>query len=368
MRKKIVISLLLVFCIFASNGGVLINANADKSFLAKKKTDSYTIVVDTSNQQVRTYKTVSGVQYLVKKFICSTGAPATPTPHGTFYMGSFRNSFGYFTKFDCWAQYMMQISGDILFHSVLYSKRDTNTLIYSSLYNLGKAVSHGCVRLRPEDAKWIWNHSAAGTKIIVGNYVASAAKESIKSCPVSVSLNRKKVSVKYGKKITLKVKLKRKPGAGTLVKNVFWKSDKKSIAVVDSKGVITPKGIGKTVITASAVGGKKATCTVTVLYADVTAIKVSPLQLKLTVGQSQKLKVNLKPGKTNPKLIYTSLDKEVAVVDGKGKVTAVSAGETVIEVRAANGKKASCKVVVDPLPDPDPEPTTPIMPLATPVI
>ena len=37
----------------------------------------------------------------------------------------------------------------------------------NSYRNLGRATSHGCVRLTVPDAKWIYENIAPGTKIIV---------------------------------------------------------------------------------------------------------------------------------------------------------------------------------------------------------
>ena len=73
----------------------------------------------------------------------------------------------YFKKFDCWAQYAYRINGPYLFHSVLYSEKDTATLRQSSVNNLGRRASHGCVRLSVEDAKWIYNNCPAGTTVKV---------------------------------------------------------------------------------------------------------------------------------------------------------------------------------------------------------
>ena len=73
----------------------------------------------------------------------------------------------YFQKFKCWAQYAYRIDGPILFHSVLYSEKDESTLRKGSVYALGSRASHGCIRLKVEDAKWIYNNCPAGTTVVV---------------------------------------------------------------------------------------------------------------------------------------------------------------------------------------------------------
>lgn len=70
-----------------------------------------------------------------------------------------------------------------------------------------------------------------------------------------ISLNRTKGTVTVGKQLKLKVK-------GT-TKKVTWKSQKKKIATVSKKGVVTGLKAGKTNITAK-VAGKKLVCKVTV--------------------------------------------------------------------------------------------------------
>lgn len=130
---------------------------------AQKASVTYTLRIDTINQVVSAY-TSGGV--LKRQMICSTGTDEDATPLGTFSTGS-QYRWGFFTKFDCWAQYWTRINGPILFHSVLYQKKDEATLIKSSVNNLGKRASHGCVRLRVADAKWINDNCPRGTKTII---------------------------------------------------------------------------------------------------------------------------------------------------------------------------------------------------------
>ncbi len=129
----------------------------------------YYLIVDVSDQRVYVYAYHDGkYDKRVKTFKCSTGLSSSPTPLGTYQDGTGPgNRWHYFKKFNCWAQYAYYIEGDVLFHSVLYSKRDTRTLSTGSLYNLGSRASHGCVRLQVKDAKWIWTNCSAGTTVKV---------------------------------------------------------------------------------------------------------------------------------------------------------------------------------------------------------
>ena len=136
---------------------------------ALKALKPYVLKISTEKQRVYAYGLDANNEYtvLVRTMKCSTGKNETPTPKGTF-----QNSTGpgarwhYFKKFDCWAQYAYYIQGDIMFHSVLYNQKD-GPVTQSSVNNLGRKASHGCVRLSVEDAKWVWNNCPRNTKIVV---------------------------------------------------------------------------------------------------------------------------------------------------------------------------------------------------------
>ena len=129
----------------------------------------YMIKVSIADQRVYVYVPDENDNYtvLVQKFVCSTGTKAHPTPKGTFKNTGRGAEWHYFTKFDCWARYAWYVDGDIMIHSVLYSKQDVNTLRSGSVSALGSRASHGCIRLAVEDARWIWEHCSSGTTVVV---------------------------------------------------------------------------------------------------------------------------------------------------------------------------------------------------------
>lgn len=136
---------------------------------AKKALKPYVLKISTEKQRVYAYAPDANGEYteLVRTMKCSTGKNATPTPKGTFQNGTGPGArWHYFKKFKCWAQYAYYIDGDIMFHSVLYNQKD-GPVTQSSVNNLGRKASHGCVRLSVEDAKWIYTHCPRNTKIIV---------------------------------------------------------------------------------------------------------------------------------------------------------------------------------------------------------
>ena len=136
---------------------------------AKKALKPYILKVSTGDQRVYAYGLDDNNEYtvLVRTMKCSTGKNATPTPKGTFQATTGPGArWHYFKKYTCWAQYAYYIEGDIMFHSVLYNEKN-GPVTQSSVNNLGRKASHGCVRLAVEDAKWIWNNCPKGTQVTV---------------------------------------------------------------------------------------------------------------------------------------------------------------------------------------------------------
>lgn len=100
----------------------------------------------------------------VKAMLCSTGAD---TPTGTFKTPEkyrWRLLMG-----DVWGQYSTRIVRGVLFHSVWYYAKNEATMSNHQYNNLGKMVSHGCVRVNVEDAKWIYDNCPLGTTVVIYN-------------------------------------------------------------------------------------------------------------------------------------------------------------------------------------------------------
>ena len=122
---------------------------------------SYYVVVDTENCRTFTFKGSAGnwVPYLLWK--CSPGKPSTPTVKGTYSITGRGYSFSGETDYTCY--YYTQFYGNYLFHSVLYYK-GTMTIRNGTL---GKQLSHGCVRLSIENAKWFYDNLGNGSKVYI---------------------------------------------------------------------------------------------------------------------------------------------------------------------------------------------------------
>lgn len=127
----------------------------------------YKIIVDIATQQVGILAwDGSGFNTPVKLMKCSTGKDKTPTPTGTFQSyGRLSGEWFYFEEFNCYAKWAYGIIGDIFFHSVVYNSN--KKLNQSSVNNLGRKASHGCIRLSVEDVKWIYDNCPYGTTVVI---------------------------------------------------------------------------------------------------------------------------------------------------------------------------------------------------------
>ena len=142
-----------------------------------------------------------------------------------------------------------------------------------------------------------------------------------------------KVSQVYvGKKATIKVTKTKVTG------KVTFKSSNKKVATVNSKGVITGKKAGKTVITVK-VGKYTKKLTVKVKKPSFKLVKSSA---KLKKGKKTTIKVKAAPVS---KVTYKTSNKKVATVNSKGVVTAKKKGTAKITVKC-NGITRTFKVTV----------------------
>ena len=132
--------------------------------------DKFYTVVDLTNQAVFVYEKDEAGEYtvLVREMICSSGIEdGYRSPRGTFKMGEDYKRFAFFVHYNCYAQYWSQIRGRIYFHSVPYSERDDRYLIEEEFWLLGQPASHGCIRLLPDDAQWVYLYLCPGSTVTI---------------------------------------------------------------------------------------------------------------------------------------------------------------------------------------------------------
>jgi lipoprotein-anchoring transpeptidase ErfK/SrfK len=121
---------------------------------------NYYINVDLSNQRVNIFTKSDGKWILDRSFICSTGKASTPTVKGDFTIKDKGPMFRAGSNTIC--NYYTRFYGNYLFHTVLL---DNNENIQDG--RLGTPLSHGCIRLAIDDAKYIYTSIPYGTNVSI---------------------------------------------------------------------------------------------------------------------------------------------------------------------------------------------------------
>ena len=133
---------------------------------ASAKGGKYWLKVNTKANVVNVYKKSNGKWKPYKVMLCSCGRNGTPTPKGSYKLK--KKWRWHMLMGGVYGQYVTQINGNYLFHSVLYTGYKKSSKCSRYAYNrLGKKASHGCVRLATMDAKWIYKNCKRGTKVTV---------------------------------------------------------------------------------------------------------------------------------------------------------------------------------------------------------
>ena len=113
------------------------------------------IAVDRSTHKVGVFKGSANNWSLQYYWSCVTGAPDTPTITGTYRTTGFKRTA---LSTDSRARWCTQIWGEYFFHTILASDNE-----------LGKSLSHGCLRMSYPSAQWIYNNIYSGTTVAIYN-------------------------------------------------------------------------------------------------------------------------------------------------------------------------------------------------------
>lgn len=118
------------------------------------------IITDLKNKYTYIFKKDNGGWNQIYKWKSTVGKPTTPTIKGRFYINGRKPSFGtdeYLVK------YATRIKDGYYYHSILYD----STGKYIKDARLGQELSHGCIRLETNNAKWIYENILDTTTIII---------------------------------------------------------------------------------------------------------------------------------------------------------------------------------------------------------
>ena len=158
----------------------------------------------------------------------------------------------------------------------------------------------------------------------------------------SISFDKESVSIGIGEVLSFAALI---PGGTNLdYHSIQWASSDESIARVSSGGVIG-KSAGTAVITAT-VGGKSASCVVTVSFIPVSSVSLDRSTLSLGRFSSKTLKATVSPSNATVQTVtWSSSDVSVATVSLYGVVSAIKIGTATITATVGE-KNSSCVVTV----------------------
>ena len=245
----------------------------------------------------------------------------------------------------------------------------TSITIPSSVNNIGEFTFHNCELLSKLTCNALTPPSLGyaafyGTQYESGTlYVPASAISAYKTtsgwkkwknilpiedttnAPTNISFANESEKIIVGKTIKLETTITPENATN---KTITWTSTNTDVATVSSEGIVTAKGAGTTIITATTNNGKTAKCTITVEQ-PVTAIALSDATTSLWVGKTKTLTATITPRtSSNTAVNWSSSDENVATVSSDGIVTANSEGTCIITCTAADGygTKSICEVTV----------------------
>lgn len=146
----------------ATTDGTLDYSKATKEgFVDLRGYDSqtdYLVWVSRYTQKVIVFQGKKGDWEVIRTFPCSSGANNTPTPEGIYTINArtTRWNFSYY-----YVDNVSIFSGGHAFHSILI---DYSGSVYDG--RVGIPLSHGCVRMLPDDCRYIYN-LPMGTRVII---------------------------------------------------------------------------------------------------------------------------------------------------------------------------------------------------------
>lgn len=125
----------------------------------KSPTD-YLLVTDLKNKYTYVFKKDNNIWINLYKWKCTVGKSSTPTISGIFYINGRKSYFG---TDDYSVKYATRIKDGYYYHSILYDS--TGSYVIDG--RVGKALSHGCIRLELYNAKWIYDNILDTTTTVI---------------------------------------------------------------------------------------------------------------------------------------------------------------------------------------------------------
>ena len=173
MRFKRILSLMLIIILAWTCLGTSALAEYDKP---------YYIDVDITNQIVTVYNTADNT--VAMQSLCSTGTVGHETPQGVFYLPAKdrddeRSEWYNFYALGVYAKWATRILNGYLFHSIPCRRASLDSVVEKYVDQFGMPASHGCIRMRVEDAEFIAKNCLRGTRVTI--YESGLLDEDLRS-------------------------------------------------------------------------------------------------------------------------------------------------------------------------------------------
>ncbi|MDE6317604.1 MAG: Ig-like domain-containing protein [Muribaculaceae bacterium] len=203
------------------------------------------------------------------------------------------------------------------------------------------------------------NESGVVTAISVGEAMITATNSAGQTAEItitviptpveSIELNRytAQLKVQEGFRLTANVL----PATAT-DKSIVWNTSDPNIVEVDSDGNVLAVGLGNAIITCEAQDGSEVTaqCRVTVTETSTQSVTITADgETTLKATETVQLTATVLPATaTDKSIIWQSDNTDIAEVDSRGLVTAISVGEATITATNSGGQTASISITVIP--------------------
>lgn len=121
----------------------------------------YLIWINLQRQKVNLFQGSKGNWKLIRTATCSSGKNTTPTPAGVMTYCAYENGWFHDTYYVKPVLYM-NLNRGIAMHSILFNPNGT---VQDGTQ--GRPVSHGCVRMKPEDIRYLADYVPQKTTVVV---------------------------------------------------------------------------------------------------------------------------------------------------------------------------------------------------------
>ena len=166
--------------------------------------------------------------------------------------------------------------------------------------------------------------------------------------PEQVVLSRRSMTIEGRDTVTLTATVSPEGAADVL----YWESAQSAVARVDSRGRVTGRAAGQTVITAYATGGVSDFCVVEVRPVAVTGVALLSGQMTLSVGDDAAIECDVMPeNATNVRLVYEAQPEGIVGIDTRGVLRGIAEGDATVTVKSQDGGFSDTMAVhVNPAP------------------